>query len=282
MLLREHLASGGLVELQSGLLVMKCAEGKPMPAEWQEKHQSEIVQSIAKLINIPVFQYLGFSTGRFAGGRYSGVKLDYLNLLDWTSPFAIFNAELAHKRSTRSHKAGTPYKGNKFLVGDRSAFKMMWLKMGLSLPQNNSKYFECMGRLKPIFITAQGKQRHSVSKTVKLDNGTIEPVHVTRNTLCGLLGIDITTNLLPNIYQNTTNLLPTVTTKESHQSATIKGLEDDLNCGVDNYGLSVKGERVKGVNETFNNELIREQSIKEQSTKEWLSSYGEVDFNINN
>lgn len=249
-LIPRIIARGDRLCIHNGKLQVVLASGEAF--EYANYGQF-LIDEIIELLGVPVFEYIGYSTGKYSGGKYAGVTLQFNNVLTGQSGFACFNAVVNYQRTTRSYKKGSPLPKKQFRLKSRSCFHTFWKKTGLPKPP---RYYDRMGNLKGVLFTA------SYVAGEKFKNESIAPLNVTFEQ------IQLATHSRLSHDQAATKPQPNITTKEYQEAQTYQGLQQNITTGKYHYGN--KANRVKG---DKGNVLPISISPKDQTTDEWIHDY---------
>lgn len=181
--------------IEQGCLVITPKSGRPVPADWLARNETAILSEVAAAFRINVFQYQGYSTGRYGSHKAPGVLLNYANIISGQACAVIFNADLTRERSTKSGKAGDNLPKGQFRVSANYAFTQYWLKTGLALPRYLSEFHECMGKLKAIYVTADTDSKGNIEKA------TLAPLAITFDSLQNVPGISKSSGNQPGSFR---------------------------------------------------------------------------------
>ena len=118
-LLNQLLARGDKVGIKGGKLVVAPASGKPVPSDWFDANEPEIVQQIAVQTGIAIFRYTEYSTGRYDKHLYSGITLQFDCVTTLTDAYAIFNCILTRARTTKHGAADEPLPNKHFRLSNK-------------------------------------------------------------------------------------------------------------------------------------------------------------------
>ena len=147
------LRRGDAVSIERGQLAIQPASGKPVPAEWMNANARDICRSVLVAAGIDAYEYVGHRTGHYGKRRAAGLTLIFASVITGEPAYAIFNVDLARKRTTAGGKAGDPLPVGEFRVGERSHFYKFWASMGLQMPDRMQRFHKCMGKLSSFLLT---------------------------------------------------------------------------------------------------------------------------------
>ena len=99
-------------------------------------------------------EFESFSTGVYGGG-FDGVTLQFIDLVTGENYYAIFNAKLSRKRSTRRYQAGTRLPGKQFRISRRHLFYRFWRNTGLPVPPRLGAFHDYMGKLRKLQFSGE-------------------------------------------------------------------------------------------------------------------------------
>ncbi len=272
MLLQRLLSRGDRVEIIQGRLHIESASGNAVPSVWLEKYRQELELEIVKRLRLFALRYDSYSTGHYGRQRYAGVTLQFCSLTTHQSHYAIFNADLTRARNGKGVRAGSPLPKGNFRVGRKSQFFKFWLSTNLKVPKRLSVFYDYMGNLKSVILTAEA------SLGERLDARSLKPLEADYQTIAAALGLgdppfnDQTSfEQIPNISQ--TNLPDKVVLNNSlpRELAAIS-TTGESSCGTRLKGTADTRERPLPINNTENQKPIK---VEDQSVDEWLNAYDE-------
>lgn len=244
------MAPGHWVAIVAGRVEIQDMAGAMVTGCYSRAQIEQIVGAIAAKRESSLYIYQGFSTGKYAGGRFAGVTLHYKDALSGDSVYVVFNAGLTYSRSTPTRKRGTPLPGKRFNVGKNHALTQLWKDLGLTLPAKLSELHKCMGKLATVVVTAERNRG-------KLVKGSISPANVrpqpSDTSLCDNLSI------APR--QECDKPATEVCDKESPETLATVDSQPDSSAGL--------GSRVKQGNQGA--ALLSNACPEGQSTEKWLA-----------
>ena len=255
-LLGQLLARGDIVAVERGRLTITPASGCPVPVDWLQQHERQIVIEAARAADVTALEYQGYSVGNYGQGKLGGVTLQFRNLVDGSERYSIFNAETRRNRNTQHGKKGAPLPRGHFRVTERFKFYSFWLSTGLPVPRRLSAFHDYMGKLGSILFTGPATDDTRV--------GNPCPLFLTHATLVRQVWANLPDNPLTSPGQCSDNFRTSLPDKESSVSKQQCGLERIQSTGIKNHGDMVKREHGHtGV------------SIppEEQTHEEWLAAY---------
>lgn len=255
------LRRGDAVSIERGQLAIQPASSKPVPAEWMNANAREICRSILVAAGIDAYEYVGHRTGHYGKRRAAGLTLIFASVITGEPAYAIFNVDLARKRTTTGGKAGDPLPAGEFRVGERSHFYKFWASMGLQMPDRMQRFHKCMGKLSSFLLTG------SVTNE-RLDVQSIR--HVT-------IAVDQARSAILGHKEGTTK------SQGGHKEGTISGHKETAT----DHELQGFQPNSTTCAENHGNKVIREYGNKisicspihtlkppqEQSVDEWLEAY---------
>jgi len=251
------------IAIENGKLILESASGKPIPSDWLTKNALDISMQLAKLLDLPVFQYESFNTGRYGKHKASGVTLQFINLSDNKEAFMVFNAELTRERTTINGMKGDPLPNKQFRVRKGHGFYSFWVNSGLKTPSRLSKFSDYMGNLKAVLFTGQYNQQDL--KREKLDKQSVAPLTITHQTIVEALS---SSHNLHTTHTQDSHKVRTISShKETPQNQPPQGLQENQDTGVNQYGKRLQGSAVI----SQPNRLSIDP--RNQTSDEWLSDY---------
>ncbi|NVK73211.1 MAG: hypothetical protein HWE24_07010 [Oceanospirillaceae bacterium] len=278
--LESLIRAGAYLAIEQGYFVMKSSDHCSPDLDLDKREQDALVTEILRLMNIKGYKFQSSSTGKFGGGRYPGVQLQFLELNKDEAAYAIFSANLNRSRPMRGKAKGTALPKGRFSVGDTSKFARFWRGAGLTVPRSWSIISDCMGRLKKIIFTAE------IQEGEKLVNDSLVPLNVSYQTIVSALEYsDIHLELLEESLKSNNSLIKFEQTsnnsrikssnKDSSSGQSYKGLQQYFTSGLIYPSSRLTSNKVtpppfNELNETseFNTSKVQEQSIDE-----WIADY---------
>jgi hypothetical protein len=202
------LNKGDNISIVQGKLLIKPSSGLDVPSIWLKQYEPLIINDICRLFNIVPLRYVSFSTGSYGCKKNEGITLQFVDLQTNEDAYLIFNASLKRTRNSNSGKKGDQLPGKQFIVSERSSFYKFWCTTGLSLPRSLSKFYECMGKLKPLIFTGKVDfKRRIIDKTIPLLEVSNEQILVKSHiTLSGKKSSCLTANEPLRFRQGTAKL----------------------------------------------------------------------------
>ena len=167
-LLTKLLNRGDDISIAQGKLSIKPSSGLTIPPAWLKQNEHLLINDICQLFNLTPLKYVSYSTGRYEykGKKIEGITLQFINLQTNENAYLIFNASLKRLRKSKGGKKGEPLPGKQFIVSERCHFYKFWCLTGLPLPRSLSKFYECMGRLKPFVFTGNVDFNNRISSKI--------------------------------------------------------------------------------------------------------------------
>jgi len=154
-LLTKLLNKGDEISITHGQLLIKPSSGLAVPPDWLKQHEPMLIKYICQLFDITALRYVSYTTGSYGVNKSQGITLQFNNLQTNDDAYIIYNASLKRVRNGKRSKKGEPLPDKQFIVSERSSFYKFWCSTGLPLPRSISKFYECMGKLKPLIFTSQ-------------------------------------------------------------------------------------------------------------------------------
>lgn len=258
-LLASLLARGDVVEVVRGVLTITPASGRPVPPEWLRDHRHQITAEAARAAGVDALEYLSYSAGKFGGGRYAGIDLQFRSMVDGSDRHGLFNAELHRDRTTKHGAKGSPLPPGQFRVRQGHKFYKLWESTGLPIPRRLSAFHDYMGKLRNLVFTGGAIEGKRVAD--------VQPLSLSHTTLCRLLGVELPDKFRTSSGQLPDNIRTGLPDKETAQPQQPWGIEHQFSHGALSHGNKViRGRGNKG-NPT---------PIQEQSNDEWLSEFAGV------
>jgi hypothetical protein len=153
-LLNQLLDRGDQVSIEGGKLVLIPASGNPVPSDWFDINESELVEQIAVQTGVVILRYTCYSTGNFGQHLAPGVALQFESVSTEHSPYVVFNCLLTRDRTTRHGKAGAPLLKRHFRLNKKHKLRGFLKLAGVEI-RSLSVVHESMGRLKGLLFTGQ-------------------------------------------------------------------------------------------------------------------------------
>lgn len=291
-LLTKLLHDGYEVNIVQGKLVIKTSNGLAVPLSWLKKNEKLLINEICDLFNIVPLKYMSYTTGRYGAKKSQGITLQFSNLNTGEDAYIIYNASLERSRTNKNAKKGDPLPGKQFIVGERSGFYKFWLSTGLPLPRSASKFYECMGKLKPLVFTSaiDFNNRITDKKLPLLDINFHELLDRHRVALTGQKSDELTAKP-PLIYRQYTAKQPlSFPAKDIEHKQTHNGLAANQSTCTSKYGNTVIRKEVlstgvalnntpinnsknKSVDENLHEKNLQKKRPEEQTVNEWLEDW---------
>ena len=198
---------------------------------------------MSKLTNL---RYDGYSTGRYGCHNSHGITLQFIDQLDGTTYYAIWNVDLQRKRRTKNCRRGSDYPNKKFSVTRRMKFFCFWhYTCCLPLPSRGlTTFHECMGKLRKFRFEAH------ICKGRRLSKDTIKPVITDKNLISS--------------SQSTDRKLIDLSDKDFSADQRVPVFTSLMNTCKNNYGKSNQGKL-----ETSVSPLDEDNA----SVEDWISEY---------
>ncbi len=252
-LLQQLLSRGDSISIQNGKLSIIPASGKAIPKGWLDKNEQGLIHDCLKQAKKSAYRYVGYSVGNYGGGKYSGIALQFIDVITGKSVYACFNAITKRQRTSKQGKQGSSLPKGQFRVNKKSSFVRFWNATGLPIPP---RYYDRMGQLSKVLFKAD------ISQGDKLINKSIKPITISHENL------KRATKERPSSDQETTKARPKTATKENATTQAINGLEHDSNYGNDLLRLTLtRKDGYKG------NDISPTTYPINQTNEEWLDEY---------
>jgi hypothetical protein len=253
------------VDVSNGRLIITPASGKDVPANWLAENEPSIVKEIANLLNIGVYRYTGYSTGRYGKHCSEGLTLQFENILNGDEAFAILNVQLTRKRATNHGIVGAELPKGQFRVSTKHNFYKLWVSTDIKLPARISSFHDYMGKLKSLVFTGNLDSKNKIS------NETLKPLNVSHEQI-----ITCISQNLPDKIQTTTRQVPYNYQTKMPDKEMIKGLaandiQSNTNACVNNHGTGIQGNAVIG--NTLSLVSSDPKRPEDQTCEEWLQDY---------
>jgi len=259
-LLEQLISRGDRVEINSGRLKIYPYSGNDVPDAWFKANSAELVRSILEATGKDGYLYEDFSTGLYS--RYSGVTLNFQDILLREFRYAIYNVGLKY---SRGRKKGQALPKNQFHPSRKGKFLKFWYRTGLDLPQGRrSRIAEHMGWLKGIVYNAR-----MTEKVDRLDKDSIAPLSVSFDDICFALRWNPNTEQFSDTVrtvcgQATDEKPPKCSDKKLLQDSVITESQADFSAGQLNADIRLQ-----------DNKVIRDKDKGlDSSTQMWLQALG--------
>ena len=291
-LLAKLLHKGDELDIVQGKLLIKPSSGLAVPLSWLKQNETLLINEICCLFNIVPLRYISYTTGRYGAKKSQGITLQFCNLKTGEDAYIIYNASLERSRTNNNAKKGDPLPGKQFIVGERSGLYKFWLSTGLPLPRSASKFYECMGKLKPLVFTSaiDFNNRITDKKLPLLDINFHELLDRHRVALTGQQNDELTAKP-PLIFRQYTAKQPlSFPAKDIEHKYTHNGLAANQSTCTSKYGNTVIRKEVlstgvalnntpinnsnnKSVDENLHEKKLHKKRPEEQTADEWLEDW---------
>ncbi len=260
------------VEITDGRLIIAPASGRDVPADWLSEHESSLIIEIVNLLNIKVYKYTGYSTGRYGKHRSEGVCLQYENLINGDEAFAILNVQLTRQRTTKHGAVGSDLPVGQFHVGTKHNFYKFWVSTNIKLPARLSSFHDYMGKLKGLVFTGELGLKN------KIRNKTLTPLNVSYTQI-----IDPNCHPIPDKVQTKSRQVPynyqtKVPDKEMIKGHAANDIQSNSSTCVNNHGKGIQGNAVIG--NPLSLVSSNPKRPEDQSIDEWEQAYDAAPANI--
>jgi len=291
-LLAKLLKKGDEISITQGQLLIKPSSGLDVPPQWLKQYESLLINGICQLFNITALRYASYSTGSYGSKKSQGITLQFNNLQTNDDAYLIFNASLKRARTGKLGKKGEQLPGKQFIVSERSSFYKFWCSTGLPLPRSLSKFYECMGKLKPLVFTGKVDFNNRIKgKKIYLLDVSYQQILTKSNIpLSGKNQTNLTAKEPLRFRQGTAKTSLSFTAKDIElDHASIDVAQNQSTC-ASKYGNTVirkevisKGDssditpinnsNIKQIDENINGEISKNKRPEEQTADEWLSDW---------
>jgi hypothetical protein len=187
-LTKSLLSKGDNIAVYQGQLIITPKSGKPVPSDWLSMNAQKIITEIAQQKGQSIFTYCYYKTGVYNNGRSPGLMVRFVDLLTGEDVYAMFNAELKRKRTSRNKKAGDPLPDGQFRIGNRSALYKLWIKTDLEIPRRFAEWHKSMSKLIHVYFDAVRSTKD------KLSNQSIMPLSLSFKDVRQLFGDSVATS----------------------------------------------------------------------------------------
>jgi len=236
-LLNHLLARGDQVSIEGGNLVLIPASGNPVPSDWFDANESELVEQIAVQTGVIILRYAEYSAGAYGTHLFQGVTLQFDCVTTLTDAYAIFNAILTRARTTKHGAAGKPLPKKHFRLHRKHELTKFLKRSGIQ-PRRLSDAYKSMGKLKGLLFSAS----LSVGKGSRLESDSITPLNLTHQHLL---------ELLETPRQQRDNTATKYRDKETADSHTQSDFQPIYTTGVFNHGKRTTLPREYGTRVTI-------------------------------
>ncbi|MDG2271666.1 MAG: hypothetical protein P8L39_05150 [Halioglobus sp.] len=268
-LLRSLLDRGDAVCIENGRLRIEPVSGRPVPSDWLAENSDQLIRQASARVGLLSLIYETYSTGKYTVHSAGGVTLQLASLDAEKNWYVIFNAELVRARKSRHHKPGSRLPSRRFRVLKGSHFVKFWKKMGLKMPPRLSSFYDYMGNLKGLVLTADPAGPGTPSR---LDAGSLRPLEITYQQLLDACQIVFQPdNFHTSAIHSPDNSHTEAPYNELHTDQAQPDTKHILATCENNCGSSKQGgaDIRKGVPE-----VVTSVRVEDQSVEEWLMDYG--------
>jgi hypothetical protein len=295
-LLAKLLHKGDEIDIVQGKLLIKPSSGLVVPLSWLKQNETLLINEICNLFKIVPLRYMSYTTGRYGAKKSQGITLQFCNLKSGEDVYIIYNASLERSRTNKNSKKGDPLPGKQFIVGKRSGLYKFWLSTGLPLPRSASKFYECMGKLKPLVFTSSidFKNRITDKKLPLLEVSFHEILDKHRVALAGKQNEELTAKELLIFSQENAKQPLSFTAKDIVVDQKHNGLSPNQNTysskcgntvirkevirtgnspGISSDKLSINTLNSNIVDEDIFEPMVKNKRPEDQTTDEWLADW---------
>jgi hypothetical protein len=291
-LLTKLLNKGDQISIVQGKLLIKPSSGLEVPSNWLKQYEPLLINDICQLLNITALRYVSYTTGKYGNKKSPGITLQFRDLQTNEDAYIIYNAILKRTRNSKGGMKGDPLPNKQFIVSERSSFYKFWRSADLPLPRSLSKFYECMGKLKPLLFTGEVDFNNRITnKIVSLLEVSYQQILSNSNLiLSGQKNSNLTAKEPLTFRQGTAKEPLSFTAKDVELSHTHNGLAPNQSACLSKCGNTVIRKEVirKGISSditpvnTLNNKEIeinifganlQKKQPEEQTTDEWLADW---------
>lgn len=302
-LLTRLLNEGNIISITQGKLLIKASSGLEVPSSWLKQHELLLIRDICLALNITAFRYISYSTGSYGTKKSQGVTLQFNNIKTNDEAYVVYNANLKRARTGKRGKKGEPLPEKQFIVSEKSSFYKFWCSTGLPLPRSLSKFYECMGKLKPLIFTGQVDFNNRITgkKLSLLEISYQQIVDKKSNPLSGKVNANLTAKEQLRFRQGTAKTSLSLTAKHIELDHIQPGFPPNQSTGASKCGNTVIRKKdirkaissdITPVNNSNNKEVggyengvispvdfqdVKHDRPEDQSVDEWLQNW-EVAF----
>lgn len=256
-LLKALLAQGDSVGIERDRVVINPKSGKPVPDWWMKDRELGLKMAIVAALNIEVYEYESFSTGRYDKCGSEGVTLQFLSPITGMEAYVIFNAYLTRLRTVGGNCKGSRLPGKRFRVGRRSSFYKFWKSTSLQVPPSLTSFHDYMGNLRGIWFTA------SVNDN-RMDKSSLRPLSVPAHMVRSAFMPDKFQTIPGQAPDNVRTRIPDKQSRQTHASW---ALQRNQTAGYQNHEDKVTSKRGHtGMVIPF----PQNTSLDDQSEEEWI------------
>ena len=181
-LLNYLLARGDQVSIEGGNLVLIPASGNPVPSDWFDANESELVEQIAVQTGVIILRYAEYSAGAYGTHLFQGVTLQFDCVTTLADAYAIFNCILTRARTTKHGAAKRPLPKKHFRLSRKHQLTKFLKRSGIQ-PRSLSEAYKSMHKLKGILFSAT----YVLNKGDRLQSDSLTPLNLPYKRLLELL-----------------------------------------------------------------------------------------------
>lgn len=274
-LIERLLAQGDYLCVENGRLILTPASGKEVPNQWLVKCFPLLVDQMADLCQLKLYQYQSYSTGTYdvsAKRKQGGVSLRFLACPGNQPAYAIFNASIRRARTTKAGKMGDTLPDKQFHPAPGSAFVALWRRCNLPIRNNRlTEFHKRMGLLKPLLFMAECSED-------RLSATSIQPFELSYQQLMDLLNrANSGDKEGTRKGQGGDNLETRIGDKDFPPAQTLQGFQPDSSACPDCCVLSKQDSAI--TREAYSPsispypERYGDKRPNEQTTDEWLHDF---------
>ena len=260
-------SKGHRIEVLSGELVIESRSDKPIPDDWLPPRRQLILSELTSLMNIPLFSFTSYSTGKWGRTKISGVNLmfqDYQR--PDAEPFVIFDAGITHQKESAKHRKGSPLPDGQFWLKSRSHFWRLWTRLKFPEPTRPSLIWRGLKkRLKPLVLTAQ--YANTTNNPNKLDKNSLVLATITETEIIRA----IQQHSIGTHKEQERNMVSTSKRNiENPPAQQPQALEPNPTTGTENHGKRLTGKREPSL---VCNEYEGNESNNSDGVDSWIKDY---------
>lgn len=281
-MLKRLISKGDQVAITDGILQIIPASGEPVPDDWYSANKQRLITEIVKAVSVTAYCYDSYSTGRYKSDRkvlyFSGVTLQFFNVVTGENPHAIFNVGLKRSRATKANKKGDPLPKGRFNITKNYAFFKFWGRTKIPHARRLSEYHEHMGKLRNMVFTME------LNEKGKAINDSLMPLSVSCDAIATALNItDFVRQEVGNSSAKCRQEVGNRVRQVSSAKPASTGLTGDSSYVADllRIKLTRKDGNRDGCTSLTDSQYrpntdIPSQSVKpqDQSLDDWLADYG--------
>jgi hypothetical protein len=181
-LLNQLLDRGDKVSIESGKLVVIPASGNPVPGDWFDDNEAELVEQIAVQAGVVILRYVDYSTGAYSSRFYEGVTLQFDDVATRADAYSIFNCILTRAKNSKHSAAKRPLPKKQFRLNRKHRLTTLLDLSGIKY-RSLSEAYKSLHKLKGLLLNAS----YAPNKGDRLQSDTLKPLNLTHRELLELL-----------------------------------------------------------------------------------------------